>query len=56
MDVEKLETLKHAAATFIEKFPGKLVFSAEQVLELLDEIERLDNIIYQGSHMQFKDQ
>lgn len=56
MDAENLKSLRHVAATFTKKFPGKLVFSAEQVLELLDEIERLDNIIYQSSHMQFKDQ
>jgi len=56
MDLKKLKHIKMLALTAAGEFPNESVFSGEQVLELLDEIDRLDQIIYQSNNMQFKDQ
>lgn len=44
------------ALTAAGSFKNQAIFDGEQVLELLDEIDRLNAIICQSNHMKFKDQ
>lgn len=57
MDCAKLETLRAIANAALKGTnPDTLILSSEEIIELLDEIDRLNAIIYQGSHMNFKDE